>query len=151
MIKRKISRKELKVKDYLVWNAFIDLISKEEESNLTKIQQIGKRVFDYDSEILNGGHMQYFENTRLSDYNQIIDSLTKMNAIKQANILHRADEKRKSQERPIIKNKKHYSEIALEGEFDKLDNEYYRLIPTLTDLMKQYVINNTNEFVEFID
>lgn len=151
MLKRTISKSELLSKEYLIWNAFIDLVTMEDEDDLTSIQKNGQRAFVYDSEIQNGGHLQYFENLRLKHYDEIIGSLISMNAPIQADILKRAALIFQSIDRPVIENKYQYSEIALEGEFDKLDGEYYKASPTLTELMEEYLNNNTNEFIEFTD
>ena len=151
MIKRKISKSELKGNNYLIWNAFIDLVAMEDEKDLSSLQKNGKRAFVYDSQIQNGGHLQYFENLRLNDYSEIVESLKSLNAPFHADILQRAASLYNAKARPVIEDKYQYSEIALEGEFDKLDSEYHRASPTLTELMEQYLHNNINEFIEFIE
>jgi hypothetical protein len=151
MIKITLSKSELIAKEYLIWNAFIDIVALEDEANLTLLQKIAKRAFVYDSEVQNGGHQQYFENLRLTNYSEIVKSLMSMNAPTQADILQRAATLFQSKERPPIEGKFQYSEIALEGEFDKLDREYYEASPTLTELMKDYLIKNINEFIRFTD
>jgi hypothetical protein len=108
MVKRKVSKSELKVKEYLIWNAFIDLVAMEDVEDLTPIQTNGKRAFEYDSQIQNGGHLQYFENYRLNDYNEIINSLKSMKAPIQADILQRAASLFYSNDRPAIKDKFKY-------------------------------------------
>lgn len=145
----KVSLKELEDKPYLIWNGFIDIVVMVEESKLTDIQKIGKRAFNYDGEIQNGGHLQFFENSRLKDYTSVINSLIQMNAQKQAHILQRAVDVYKSKNRPRISDKYEYSKIAFEGEYDSLDTEYYKVTPTLTELMEKYAKDNVSEFIEF--
>ena len=151
MIRRKLTRKEAKEKEYLIWNAFVDLVTMEKECNLSEIQMHGKRAFDYDSEIQNGGHLQYFENYKHKDHNQVIESLLELNEIKQANLLEQALAIYNKKERPIIKDSIEYSKIALEGEFDELDLQYYKENPPLTEFMEEYIHIHSNQFVEFID
>ena len=48
-------------KPYLLWNTFIGIIA-EDPSKLSDIQGLAHFAYQYDSEVQNGGHLQYFEN-----------------------------------------------------------------------------------------
>lgn len=90
MIRRKLKSAEVKKNPYIVWNVFIDLLAMEDESDLSEKQRIAHDAFWYDSEIQNGGHMQYFENKFKKDYSGIIKSLNLIGAKKQAKIFEKA-------------------------------------------------------------
>ena len=57
-----LAKSEVSDKPYLVWNALIQLITESNHEDLNEIQSIPLFAFWYDSEIQNGGHLQYFEN-----------------------------------------------------------------------------------------
>lgn len=62
MITRKLSRAMLSQKPYEVWNAFVDLLAMENYTDLDEVQRAAHLCFWYDSEVQNGGHLQYFAN-----------------------------------------------------------------------------------------
>jgi len=113
MIRRKVRQIELNDKPYLIWNAFIDIATMEFEEDLNEIQINGQRAFVYDSEIQNGGHLQFFENTKLSDYKTFIDALNQILAFEHAKILIEAVKTYQSKQRDEIKDKYEYKNIAV--------------------------------------
>lgn len=151
MIRRKVRQIELNDKPYLIWNAFIDIATMEIEGDLNEIQINAQRAFIYDSEIQNGGHLQFFENTKMTDYEPFIDALNQISAFEHAKILSEAVETYQSKQRDEIKDKYEYINIALDGEFDKLDKKYYESKPDLMEFMENYVKQNVDQFVEITD
>jgi len=148
MIRRKLKSAEVKKNPYIVWNAFIDLLAMEDESDLSEKQRIAHDAFWYDSEIQNGGHMQYFENKFKKDYSGIIKSLNLIGAKKQAKIFEKAVKQFTKKNRKIIETVKEYVEIALEGEYDKYDQEYGKVKPEMNEYLEKYLEKNKNEFIE---
>jgi len=151
MIRRKVRKIDFNDKPYLIWNSFIDIVAMEAEDDLNEVQIIGQKAFIYDSEIQNGGHMQFFENTKLTNYKPFIDALKNMSAFEHANILIEAVRIYESKQRNEIKDKYEYSSIALDGEFDKLDFKYYRTKPELTELMQSFLKENEDQFIELTE
>lgn len=43
-----------------------------------------------------------------------------------------------------------YIEEALEGKFDKLDNEYYDCSPTINEILEKYLKEYRSEFITII-
>jgi hypothetical protein len=62
MIRRIVSQRELDKEPFQLWNAFVNLLATEAYSDLTIEQRPAHLVFWYESEVQNGGHLQYFEN-----------------------------------------------------------------------------------------
>ena len=62
MIIRKLNRDLVRAKPYEVWNSFVDILATEKYENLDDVQRVAHLCFWYDSEVQNGGHLQYFEN-----------------------------------------------------------------------------------------
>ncbi len=151
MIKRQLSAAAIEKEPYIVWNAFVDLLAIEDESKLSEKQKIAQDAFWYDSEIQNGGHLQYFENKRKKDYSGVIKSLKTIGANKHAKILVNAEKEFKKKNRKIIESKEEYIQIALEGEYDKYDEEYGNLQPEMNEYLEKYLEENKNEFIEITE
>ncbi len=83
----KLKREEIHADPYLVWNTFIDLVSLAECEELGPKQRIAHLAFWYDSEVQNGGHLQYFENIRGAHLAETIQALDAIGAFCQKHIL----------------------------------------------------------------
>lgn len=90
MIKRKLSKEIIKKEEYQIWNSFVDLLAMESEEDLTDIQKNAQRAFWYDSEVQNGGHLQYFENRHSENFSEVIKSLNTIGAKEQATLLKKS-------------------------------------------------------------
>jgi len=149
MIKRKLKKIDTEKEPYLVWNEFIDLLANEDELDLSEIQKNAKRAFVYDSEIQNGGHLQYFENERLTDYSKIIKSLIEIGASEQANILEKASLQFLAKKRKPILNVLSFVKKAKEDEYSEFDNLYYNIKPDMNNYLNDYLEKYKNEFIDF--
>ncbi len=151
IIKREVSKAALNKEPYLVWNAFVNLLAMEDEGDLTDMQKAAQRAFWYDSEVQNGGHMQYFENQRRDDYSSVVESLKQLGAIEQASALEKAIIQLRSKKRSPIEDEVSYVKKALEGEFDQFDTEYYDVQPELIDLLQKHLDENLDDYIVFRD
>ena len=149
--KRMISRARVAKHPYLVWNKFLDLLVEAEYDELSPLQQTAQLVFLYDGEIQNGGHLQYFENSRLLHASETVEAFRALGATAQAGILERAIARWKSKERTSIETAKEYVAEALEGEFDDLDTEYYDCVPDTNAHLEKLLASRQDEFVEIIN
>jgi hypothetical protein len=148
MVKRKLSAAAIERESYLVWNAFVDLLAMEDESKLSEIQKIAQDSFWYDAEVQNGGHLQYFENTRGKDYSRVINSLRIIGAIKHAKVLENAVKQLRKKNRKIIESVQEYVDVALEGEYEKYDDAYAEIMPEMNEYLERYLEKNIKEFIE---
>ena len=133
-------------KPYLIWNAFVD-IAMSDYSKLSKKQRPAHLVFRYESEVQNGGHLQYFENFGTRRIKDTVAALELLGAPCHAKVLARAAARFKSKPRLRIRSVEEYVETALEGEFDKFDRAYAGCRPELEKVLKTHLSRNQAEFV----
>ena len=143
----RVSRRLVEKKPYLVWNAFVDLIAGSSYSHLSKKQRPAYLVFRYESEVHNGGHMQYFENFGTKRIEDTVAALELLGAPCHAKVLARAAARFNSQIRKRIRSVEEYVETALEGEFDLFDRKWGKCRPELEKVLKDYLSANQAEFV----
>lgn len=150
MIIRRVSKQILEKSPYEEWNAFIDLLAMEKHAELNEIQRVAHLSFWYDSEVQNGGHLQYFENKSMEDIHETIAALKELGAIKQANIIKDAYGQYASKKRKKILDVFTFVRAANEGEYENFDNQYYDCVPTVTALLEKYLMVNRDHFIEII-
>ena len=80
MIIRKLSNAILEQKPYEAWNAFVDLLAEESYQDLNDVQRVAHLCFWYDSEVQNGGHLQYFENRGITLLDETLSALLLLGA-----------------------------------------------------------------------
>lgn len=167
MIKRFIKRSILKSEPYEKWNQFIDLISMEGYEDLTNIQRIAHLCFWYDSEVQNGGHIQYFTNREGNYFDETIKALDKIGAFKQKELLTKVVNLYNTLGLADINNSKdfiskvlvgydyEFSDEHLEDTIDEYinnyDREYYNSEPTINDLLEKYLDVYEQSFIEVIE
>lgn len=141
-----IDQDALKIRPYLLWNGFIDIVALEELNELTIIQRPAALVFAYESEMQNGGHYQYFINRGLSQLRATIKALEELGASEQAEILRAAgEEARKHELAP--ETTEEFVAGALEGPFDSMDTRYYKCKPDLSIILEEYLKLYQAEFI----
>src|SRR5512140_3681630 len=114
---RKLTREAFERRPYEAWNAFINLISTEQYTDLNAVQRIAQLCFRYDSEVQNGGHLQYFENVGIALLNQTISALGALGADCQKRVLQHASRLFLSKSRSRIETREVYIRSSLVGEF----------------------------------
>jgi len=148
MIRRKLSKNILEKENFQLWNSFIDILAMENEKKLTDIQKNAQRAFWYESEVQNGGHVQYFENINLNNYVPIINSLKYIGANNHAEILEKAV---KIYFKNGIRNIDSVDDLinaSLEKKIQKLDYEYNEIKPNMNYSLKEYLNKYLEEFIE---
>jgi len=148
MVKRKLSKQIIENEPYQIWNSFIDILAMESADDLSEVQKVAQSSWWYDSEIQNGGHLQYFENTELQDYSSIIDSLKAIGAKDFAALLSEASEMYLGKNRKPIKNVFQFVKKAREGEYDKIDSQYYEISPDMNYYLENYLEAHQDDFIE---
>jgi hypothetical protein len=151
MIIRKITREVANRAPYEVWNAFVDLLSMENYSDLDKMQRPAHLVFWYDAEVQNGGHMQYFENWGTGLLLETLEALLMLGAECQHHVLELASQQFLSKERPDIETVDQYVSIALQGEFDVFDSTYHTCEPSIQKLLEDYLEMHKEHFIEIME
>jgi len=150
MIRRKLSQKIIEKEEYQIWNAFIDILAMEDEKTLTDIQKNAQRAFKYESEVQNGGHVQYFENINLNDYSTIINSLKIIGANEHAKLLEKAIKHYFKDRIKYIDTIKDLIDESLKDENLKMDFEYGEIKPDMNFYLKNYLNKYLEEFIEIV-
>jgi hypothetical protein len=141
---------------YLVWNAFIEVVNGS-QSELNDIQSVASLAFWYDSEIQNGGHLQYFENIYNNYKNReeafikaTLEALKIIGANKQADILNEAAKLYFTKQREHPSSTEEFCELELQDEFGNIDGLYYKCAPDMNNYLEQYLHKYQGEFVTLV-
>jgi hypothetical protein len=148
---RKISRDLFVQKPYEAWNAFIDILAMERYDDLSAVQRIAQLCFWYDSEVQNGGHLQYFENRGIKQLDDTLVALGVIEANCQKDLLNAASRLFCRHPRTKIRTVDEYVAEARRGEFDALDSAFYACAPPIQELLATYFRQNESHFIEIIN
>jgi len=150
MIKPKLLRSDIDLDPNLEWNSFISFLVDNDYDDLDAYQKRVWLCFWYDSEVQNGGHLQYFENRDIKYVNETINALKEIDATAQSVILETALDKFRSKKRGKIRSVFIFVKKALEEEYGNEDTDFYKLEPNLIELITIYFNNNKERFIEVI-
>lgn len=142
-----LTKDEVEKNPYLIWNAFVDLVALEKYDDLAEDQRAAHLVFWYDSEVYNGGHLQYFANRRSQYLPETIVALRDLGAECQRLILCEAAELFLNRERPPLRTVEEFSSAAMEGEFASLDSRTYACVPSLYERLQTHLALHQSSFV----
>ena len=134
---------------YEVWNAFIRLITSDPADPFTLEQRAAALVFWYESEVQNGGHLQYFSNRGLQEAAEAVGALLQLGAPAQAAILQSAVASMPSDPDSSPVSGEEYVAIALEDPFDHFDHAFHEASPSLQDVLEAYLQSHLSDFVVF--
>ena len=148
---RKVKRQDLESRPYVLWNEFVDLLVTSDYEDLSQTQRVAYLAFLYDSEVQNGGHLQYFENRGTGRVEESIGALDRLGAPCQRDVLREASARHGSRTRRTIRSVREYVGTALEGEFDDLDQAYYACRPDTATILETFLVANEPEFIERIE
>lgn len=133
------------------WGAFLDLMTHGPAEAFDDLERGANAVMRYDNDVLNGGHLQYFVNVRNVPKDLLHDGLRRIGAVSHAAILSEAVNRWESKTRKRPESLMEFSEIAMEGEFRDLDDRYYRQIPDIDTLLKDWFKKNQEHFIRVVD
>jgi uncharacterized protein DUF4375 len=133
-----------------VWNAYVDLLAMEQYDELTEEQRPAHLVFWYESEVQNGGHLQYFENRGTSHLSETVEALGLLEATCQQQILREAGELFLGRERPRITSVEEFVAADQDGEFKAFDRRFYACSPSLQERLQAYLVLHQSSFVTIV-
>ena len=142
-MKRFVERARVQQAPYLLWNAFIDLLAKEDYQNLSPLQRKAHLVFWYDSEVQNGGHGQYFDNRGVNRLAETIDALTEFGLSCQARLLSAA-----ATALSQVGRNADWAQVLEDSFIDHLDSTFYACKPTITEALEEHLRKYCAEYVE---
>jgi len=128
-----------------LWNDFIERISDPNEP-LDEIQRPAQLAFLYESEVQNGGHLQYFENVGAEKVGETVAALKLLGAGRQETILRESGQVFLGMSRERAKTAEEYVAAAREGEFDRFDKSFGACSPTLIECLERYLKAHLGSF-----
>ena len=149
-----VSKKPQAAVDGEAWNAFIDLISRNELQDLTPVQRIARLTWWYSSEVLNGGHDQYFGNNKHIDHWEVIPALVEIGAEQQSQLLVEVlDYYRKARtEMPdgydeYIAWERNY---GYDDQMRQFDSRFHDCRPEIDALLEAYLQQHEDHFIKWV-
>jgi len=148
MVRRQIKKSEAEENPYVLWNAFIDLIATEDYGELTDMQRLAHLVFWYDSEVQNGGHLQYFANSSGRRAKEAESALSVLGMECQQNILNEA--LAHISKNPLIEfeSADDCVSAARDEAFEAFDRRYYDCAKDANKYLEAYMDRNLEHFIE---
>jgi hypothetical protein len=145
---RRVIEKAKAVSDpAIIWNTFIDIIADDPEK-LGPEQRAAHFVLLYESEVQNGGHLQYFENHRTNSLKETLSGLALLGAIGQHQVLEEAAQVFQSRPRKQIETMEEYAAVAKQGEFSPFDTRFHGCSPSLGELLGKHLTENASIYIE---
>ena len=115
-MKPRLRRADVAADPNLLWNQFISILANSDRTQLNAVERSLSLIFWYESEVQNGGHLQYFLNQPGSAA-ETIAALATMGAREYASILTEAFTIWSQTQRQAATTSSDYSVWALEGTF----------------------------------
>jgi len=129
-----------------VWNAFVDLLAMSEPNDLSPEQRPAQLVFWYESEVQNGGHLQYFLNRGLEEAREAVRALLLLSAPSHSSVLEAAIDRWSAVARNAPVSVEDFVEEALQNEFAPFDDEFFAAQP-LQEILQRHLKANRGLFV----
>jgi hypothetical protein len=150
-IRRKVNVQQLINEPYQLWNEYVDLLAMSDYDALEPVQRVAHLVFWYESEVQNGGHLQYFENQGTTHLDKTIAALRHLHGNCYSEVLAAAKVQYYSRPRTKIQSTTEYVATALQGEFDQFDQAFAQCRPEIVDLLKAYLNDHEAAFIERVE
>ncbi len=147
MILRSLTQQQVEAAPSEIWNAFVDLLAMEELASLTLEQRPAHHVFWYESEVQNGGHLQYFENRGTRHLAATVAALGLLGATCQQQVLREAGAMWLSRSRSLVGTAQEFCDTALAGEFNAFDSRFHECSPSLQQCLAAYLEQHQALFV----
>jgi Domain of unknown function (DUF4375) len=141
-----LTSEDVKADPNLIWNEYIGLIARDYR-DLEARQRPAHLVFIYESEVQNGGHLQYFENVGTGRLEDTIDALEQLGANGQAQVLREAGSAYAIPSRVRIKTIEEFVAAELEGEFSGYDERFHECAPPLIECLETHLSLHLDCFV----
>ena len=142
-----VTKAALRENDHADWNAFIQLLALTDYNELAPQQRAAHLVFWYESEVQNGGHLQYFTNHSYERSEEALRSLVELGASGHARVLEQALTRWRSAARLRPADVLEYVAVALEAEFDDLDTAFHDCEVTLMQVLQRHFVEHEGNFI----
>jgi hypothetical protein len=147
MLATKLTKRDVEEKPYCIWNSFVELLASHDYTEFSPEQRPAHLVFWYESEVQNGGHLQYFENRRVEHLEATVEALGILGASCQQQVLREARELFLSITRERVRTVEEYVSTALADEFGTLDQRFGQCSPSLQQCLERHLEKHQDRFV----
>ena len=148
MIKRTLSKEQIEKEPWQIWNSFVDLVCMEKYYDLTPIQKVASALFWYNSEVQNGGHMQYLANQGIDHLKETILAFEKIGNKDFLPILTKAFNIYGTSNLDEIEEVEDYVAVALQDHFAECDTKFHEIEPSIDKILEDYLYQYQVEFIE---
>jgi hypothetical protein len=142
-----VTKTALSQNSHADWNAFIGLLAMTDHDDLTTLQRSAHLVFWYESEVQNGGHLQFFLNQSDDRMEETVSSLNTLGAPAQAQVLEQALARWRGAARLPPADAMEYSAITFEMEFDDLDRAFHDCSIPLIEILRRHFVAHEAEYI----
>ena len=146
-MQRRLTKQQVDASPYEVWNAFVDLLGMERYEDLAPDQRAAQLVFWYWNQIENGGHYQYFENSRGNGLDETVAALGELGATCQRQVLRDAVNLWRSCPRNLAETVEEFCDGGMLGEFSPHDARFYACSPSLFECLEAHLRENQSSYV----
>lgn len=147
-MKQTLRRHDIAADEFLLWNRFVAFLARSNPELLEPAQRPSFLAFWYDSEVQNGGHLQFFLNRPGHPMLETVLALETLGAKEHAEVLLQA---LKLSPPASPTTGEEFVAMALEDEFERLDKTFYSIVPTVTDLLESHLDTNIADFFMVVD
>lgn len=145
-----ISRSDYEGEAWQRWNAFPALVSEVEIETLSDELKELYRIFWYDFEVQNGGHVQFLSNWGLEFASRTILALRNHNLETQSMVLYNAMNEilKKTPNPGQLTKKMDFINAAMSEEAQKADRAYASSKPKIVVMLQEYVEKNKSNIFQ---
>lgn len=130
-----------------VWNAFVQLMATSEFHELGAEQLPAFRAYWYDTEVFNGGHLQYFLNRGVEEALLAVEDLRSLGYLEHGEVLARAIGLWRAQPQGPLESVEQYTRLAGQGDFDQMDEDHASIKPGILDRLEAHLERHQDDFV----
>lgn len=145
-----LRRRDVDEDPNLKWNTFVGILASGPDG-LAVEQRPASLVFLYESEVQNGGHLQYFLNRTDDPKEETIAALVALDAVALADILKAAYSRWTGKIGESAVCAEEFVEEALADELGDFDSAYYSAEPTAIKVLEHFFDRNEAMFIRVID
>ena len=147
----RLPRSRMEGDPHSLWNTYVDLLARAKRGDLASNQLAAHLVFWYESEVQNGGHLQFLKNRPGVDLQPTVEALGDLQAPHFQPLLREAIRRWDSKSRLPAATSEEYVCQELEGEFDDLDAASFAASPTLIELLELHLAAHRDRFIAIDD
>jgi hypothetical protein len=141
-----VTKAALSQNSHADWNAFVDLLATAYD-DLAPGQRQAHLVFWYESEVQNGGHLQFFLNQSHDRAKETVLALDALGAPEHAQVLEQAVARWSGAARLPPADAMEYSAVASEMEFEDLDRAFHDCRVPLVETLRRHFMEHEGDYI----